>query len=195
MPIVPKQLAHVVYRTRRFEEMLEWYAKVFDAKVQYRNPALAFLTFDDEHHRFAFADLGVIRPDEDNPDDRGMIGVDHVAWEYGSIGDLMENYAELKSVGIEPYWAVNHGMSASLYYADPDGNQMEFAVDCFAEKAECSAYFKGEAIGMNPVGVEYDPDEWLARLRDGAKENELLAIDPAADVSPIRGAMLAGLEQ
>ncbi len=195
MPIVPKQLAHVVYRTRRFEEMLKWYAKVFDAKVQYRNPVLAFLTFDDEHHRFAFADLGVIRPDQDNPDDRGMIGVDHVAWEYGSIRDLLENYAELKSAGIEPYWAVNHGMSASLYYSDPDGNQMEFTVDCFAEKADCSAYFTGEAIGMNPVGVEYDPDEWLARLRAGATENELLAIDTTADVSPIRGAMLAGLEQ
>lgn len=195
MPTVPKQLAHVVYRTRRFEQMLAWYAKVFNAKVQYRNPALAFLTFDDEHHRFAFADLGVIRPGEDDPDDRGMIGIDHVAWEYGSIRDLLENYAELKSAGIEPYWAVNHGMSASLYYADPDGNQMEFTVDCFAEKADCSAYFKGDAIGANPVGAEYDPDEWLAQLRAGASEVDLLAIDPAAGISPIRGAMMAGLEQ
>jgi catechol 2,3-dioxygenase-like lactoylglutathione lyase family enzyme len=192
MPVVPKQLAHVVYRTRRFDQMLAWYAKVFGAKVQYRNPALAFLTFDHEHHRFAFADLGVIRPGEDDPDDRGMIGVDHVAWEYGSIRDLLENYAELKSAGIEPYWAVNHGMSASLYYADPDGNQMEFTVDCFAEKADCSAYFKGDAIGENPVGAEYDPGEWLARLRAGASESDLLAIDPAAGVSPIRGAIMAG---
>ncbi len=116
-----------------------------------------------------------------------MIGVDHVAWEYGSIRDLLENYAELKSADIEPYWAVNHGMSASLYYADPDGNQMELTVDCFAEKADCSAYFKGDAIGANPVGAEYDPGEWLAQLRAGASEADLLAIDPAAGVSPIRG--------
>ena len=73
MPTTPTQLFHVVYRIRRFEEMLSWYATVFGARVQYRNPALAFLTFDDEHHRFAFADLGVIRPDEDDKDDRGMI--------------------------------------------------------------------------------------------------------------------------
>lgn len=84
MPIVPKSLVHVIYRTRRFAEMLTWYATVFGARIQYQNPALAFLTFDDEHHRFAFADLGVIRPDEYDKDDRGMIGVDHVAWEYGS---------------------------------------------------------------------------------------------------------------
>ena len=191
MPTTPTQLFHVVYRIRRFEEMLSWYATVFGARVQYRNPALAFLTFDDEHHRFAFADLGVIRPDEDDKDDRGMIGVDHVAWEYESLADLLENYAELKANGIVPYWAVHHGMSASLYYADPDGNQMEFTVDAFATKAEGSAYFHGGQLDTNPVGVEYDPDAWLARLRGGASAEEMLTIDATGAVSPIRGAMMA----
>jgi catechol-2,3-dioxygenase len=186
----PSALAHVVYRTRRFEEMLQWYVVVFDAKVQYQNPALAFLTFDEEHHRFAFANLAVIRPEEsDNKDDRGMIGVDHVAWEYGSLLDLLENYETLKAMGITPYWCVNHGISASLYYADPDGNQMEFAVDGFATKKECADYFHGEIMGQNPVGVEYDPDDWLARLRSGVPEAKLMTVDPAADVSPIRGSM------
>jgi len=193
VPKPPKQLAHVVYRTRRFEEMLQWYEAVFDAHIQYRNPALAFLTFDDEHHRFAFADLNVIRPSEGDKDDRGMVGVDHVAWEYGSLTHLLENYEELKSKGIEPYWAVNHGMSASLYYADPDGNQMEFTVDAFETKAEATAYFHGEAIGQNPVGAEYDPDAWLAALRNGQSENELLRMDPQAEISPIRGVLMAGL--
>ena len=191
MPIAPSALVHIVYRTRRFEDMLAWYATVFGARIQYQNPALAFLTFDDEHHRFAFADLGVIRPDEDDKDDRGMIGVDHVAWEYESLADLLENYAELKEKGIAPYWAVHHGMSASLYYADPDGNQMEFTVDAFATKAEGSAYFHGGQLDTNPVGVEYDPDAWLARLRGGAAETELLAVNTGGAVSPIRGAMMA----
>jgi hypothetical protein len=60
--------------------MLSWYATVFGARIQYRNPVLAFLTLDDEHHRFAFADLEVIRPDEEDKDDRRLIGVDHVTW-------------------------------------------------------------------------------------------------------------------
>lgn len=191
MTIAPSSLVHVVYRTRRFEEMLAWYATVFGAHIQYRNPALAFLTFDDEHHRFAFADLGVIRPHEQDKDDRGMIGIDHVAWEYETLRDLLENYAELKSKGILPYWAVHHGMSASLYYSDPDGNQMEFTVDAFTTKAEGSAYFRGTQIGENPVGVEYDPDDWLTRLRDGQSESELLSFDSQGAVSPIRGAMMA----
>ena len=171
--------------------MLAWYGTVFGARVQYQNPALAFLTFDEEHHCFAFADMGVIRPDEDDKDDRGMIGVDHVAWEYASLRDLLENYAELKVKGIAPYWAVHHGMSASLYYADPDGNQMEFTVEAFSNKAEGSAYFQSQQIAENPVGVEYDPEEWLTRLRGGVAETELLSFDSQGAVSPIRGAMTA----
>ena len=58
----PSKFAHIVYRTRRFEQMIGWYEKVFEAKVQYRNPVLAFLTYDDEHHRFAFANLSVLDP-------------------------------------------------------------------------------------------------------------------------------------
>ena len=191
MPIAPSALVNIVYRTRRFEDMLAWYATAFGARIQYQNPALAFLTFDDEHHRFAFADLGVIRPDEDDKDDRGMIGVDHVAWEYESLADLLENYAELKEKGIAPYWAVHHGISASLYYADPDGNQMEFTVDAFPTKAESAAYLHGSQMDANPVGVEYDPGDWLARLRGGAAETELLAVNTGGAVSPIRGAMMA----
>ena len=191
MPIAPSNLVHVVYRTRRLEEMLNWYATVFGARIQYQNPALAFLTFDDEHHRFAFADLGVIRPDEHDKDDRGLIGVDHVTWEYASLRDLLENYAELKAKGITPYWAVHHGMSASLYYADPDGNQMEFTVDAFPTKAEASAYFRSGSLDANPVGVEYDEDDWLARLRGGTAEADLLTFDTDGAVSPTRGAMLA----
>lgn len=34
----PVRFVHVVYRTRRFDEMIGWYATVFDADVQYKNP-------------------------------------------------------------------------------------------------------------------------------------------------------------
>jgi hypothetical protein len=42
--------------------MLSWYKTVFEARVQYENPAFAFLTYDDEHHRFAFANMAVLNP-------------------------------------------------------------------------------------------------------------------------------------
>lgn len=81
----PQKFVHVVYRTRRFEQMLAWYQTVFDAKVQQQNPVLAFLTYDDEHHRFAFVNLAVLQPDGTEADKVGLIGVDHVAYTYASL--------------------------------------------------------------------------------------------------------------
>ena len=43
--IRPEKFVHVVYRTRRFEQMLQWYKTVFDAKVQHQNPVIALLTY------------------------------------------------------------------------------------------------------------------------------------------------------
>jgi catechol 2,3-dioxygenase-like lactoylglutathione lyase family enzyme len=60
--IRPQKFVHVVYRTRRFEQMLRWYQTVFGARVQHQNPALAFLTYDDEHHRVALVNLSVLQP-------------------------------------------------------------------------------------------------------------------------------------
>jgi catechol-2,3-dioxygenase len=170
--------------------MLEWYESVFDAKVQFENPVIAFLTYDDEHHRFAFVDLGVVRSDIPETDRKGLIGVDHVAYTYESVPALLENYAELKEAGIEPYWCVHHGVTISMYYADPDGNQMEFQVDCFPSREETKAYMDSH-FEANPVGVEYDPEEWLGRLRAGEPAEAFIPRHAEEPISPIRGSMTA----
>jgi catechol-2,3-dioxygenase len=187
--IRPVKFVHVVYRTRRFEQMLRWYQTVFDAKIQHQNPALAFLTYDDEHHRFAFVNLDVVRPERTEMDRRGMIGVDHVAYTYGSLSDLLENYAQLKEQGIKPYWCIHHGVTVSMYYADPDGNQMEFQVDSYDSNEEANAFMASPHFAANPIGVEYDPDEWLARLRAGARVSEFLVRQSDEPISPIRSSV------
>ena len=186
--IRPRKFAHVVYRTRRFAEMVRWYQAVFDAKVQYQNPALAFLTYDDEHHRFAFANLDILRPGASDREGRGLIGVDHVAYTYASVNELLENYAQLKAQGIKPYWCIHHGVTVSLYYADPDGNQMEFQVDCFASNDDANDFIAGPHFSANPIGVEFNPDEWLEKLRAGTPQSELMRRGADMPVSPIRGA-------
>lgn len=183
----PTKFVHVVYRTRRFEQMVQWYQTVFDAKVQYQNPALAFLTYDDEHHRFAFANLDILKPEVSERERRGLIGVDHVAYTYASLRDLLENYAQLKAQGIKPYWCIHHGITVSMYYADPDGNQMEFQVDCFDSNDAANAFMAGPHFGANPIGVEFDPDEWLAKVRAGTSTSELLPRLTDEPVSPVRG--------
>jgi catechol-2,3-dioxygenase len=188
--IKPTKFAHIVYRTRRFEEMLAWYAAVFDVKVQYENPALTFVTYDDEHHRFAFANMALIQPEGTEKDKHGVIGVDHVAYTYASLDDLFENYADLKGRGITPYWCIHHGITVSMYYADPDGNQMEFQVEALATNDEANA-FMHERFAANPIGVEFDADAWLARVRAGAPASEFLTRPTDLPISPIRGAAMA----
>lgn len=191
MRVRPAKFVHVVYRTRRFEQMVRWYETVFDAKVQYQNPALAFLTYDDEHHRFAFANMSVLQPEGTETDRRGGIGVDHVAYTYASLTDLFRNYAQLKAQGITPYWCVHHGITVSMYYADPDGNQMEFQVDSYRSNAEANEFMHGPHFDANPIGVEYDPEVWLARLQAGAAESEFLTRKVDLPVSPVRGSLSA----
>lgn len=187
--VVPRALAHVVYRTRRFDEMLDWYARVFGARIQHRNPAMAFLTFDDEHHRFAFLDLAAVDPDGAEPETTGWVGIDHLAWTYTSLDDLFEVYVRCRNEGIEPYWCVHHGLTISMYYADPDGNQMEFQVDAFDSSEECNAYISGPPFEANPVGVEFDPEEWLAAVEQGASLDDFRERKVHEPVSPIRGAV------
>jgi catechol-2,3-dioxygenase len=181
-----REFAHVVYMTRRYDEMLEWYRNVFEAEIVHRDPALAFLTYDDEHHRFAFANLDLLKPDGASPDDRGQIGVNHVAYTYANVADLLDTYDRLKQAGITPYWPVHHGTTLSLYYTDPDGNRMEFHVDCGTVE-EATALMSTEAFAANPVGVTFDPDLLLARLRDG-EDDETLLIQPAGLPSGIPAA-------
>ena len=178
----PGKISHVVFQTRRFDEMIAWYCNVFDAKVVHQDPALAFITYDDENHRFAIANLDVLKPEATDAG-RGEIGINHVAFTFDGVADLVHTYERLKQAGIEPYWPVHHGMTLSLYYQDPDGNRMEFQVE--AVDAETSAaIWQTEALRANPVGVRYDPEQLVARFHAGEPEDVLLA-QPAGEMSDI----------
>ena len=184
--VKPVKFAHVVYMTRRYDEMIAWYRDVFEAQVVHGDPALTFLTYDDEHHRIAIANLDVLSPGGKGPDDRGQIGVNHVAYTYASVRDLLDTYVRLKQAGVTPYWPVHHGTTLSMYYRDPDGNRMEFQVDV-GTVAEATALMRSPAFAENPVGILYDPDALLARFEAGEEEDSLLAL-PTGPPSPIPAA-------
>jgi catechol 2,3-dioxygenase-like lactoylglutathione lyase family enzyme len=185
----PSKLAHVVYMTRRFDEMLEWYKTVFEAEVQYQNPAFAFLTYDDEHHRFAFANMSVLTPEGVAGEPAAGVGVNHVGYTFENVEDLLETYARLNTQSITPYWRVHHGVTLSMYYRDPDGNRMEFQVDCCADAAEARAFMRSDSFAANPVGIEIDLDALLEKYRAGAASETLLAFPdgPVSQIPPEHG--------
>lgn len=188
--IRPKTFAHIVYRSYRFQQMLDWYVTVFGGTVQYQSPVIAFVTYDDEHHRVALLNMSIVKGESEASVPRGQPGVDHVAYGYRSLAELLDKYVELKGKGVLPYWCIHHGITVSMYYADPDGNQMEFQADCFASNDDANAFMYGPHFEENPIGVEYDPEALLAKLRAGVPEAELLPRRQHQPVSEVRGSML-----
>lgn len=164
--ISPAKLAHVVLRTSRFDQMKSWYIALLCGRVAYENGSLAFMTYDEEHHRIALIHIPGI-PDKAP----GTSGMDHIAFTYNTLSELYGTYARLKAEhGIEPIWAINHGPTTSLYYRDPDANQVELQVDNFDTDEAGSAFFASAEFAENPIGVDFDPEELGRRLAAGEPE-------------------------
>ncbi len=171
--IRPVKLAHVVLRTPRFAESVDWWTTVLGAEVRYQNDFLAFLTYDDEHHR-----LAIVSNPKLGPNDRSAAGLEHVAFTYADLDALLATYTRLGEAGIAPVAPIHHGMTLSLYYADPDGNQVELQVDVLSPD-EAEAFMAGDVFAANPIGVPFDPAELADRRRAGESVESLLAYQPA----------------
>ncbi|MDF1732598.1 MAG: VOC family protein [Minwuia sp.] len=169
----PTKFAHVVFNTHRYQQMIDWYAMVFEARVQHQGKRLAFLTYDDEHHRFAFANLG---PEESGDAARGKragAGLNHLAYTWAGIDDLLDTYSRLKAQGVLPVRPIRHGFTLSMYYRDPDGNGLEFQVDLMTPE-QANDFMRTEAFAANPVGEVFDPDALVARYQSGEAVDDLI---------------------
>jgi catechol-2,3-dioxygenase len=177
MSAKPK-FAHVVLQTPRFDEMRDWYCTVLDAHVVYEGHGLGFITFDDEHHRIALMAAPLA------PRNPGAAGMHHTAYTYANLDDLLTRYEMLKARGIEPKVPIQHGVTTSLYYQDPDGNFVELQIDNFATPDEATEYMRGPEYSANPVGVPFVPELMRKALDEGAPVSEIITQDWAAHASP-----------
>lgn len=166
--IAPSYLAHFVLKTPNFEKMVEWWCLVLEAKPSLNNGELAFLTYDSEHHRVAIAKMPMLLPNW-----RFVRGVDHVAFTYKSLADLFFTYERLSQLGISPVWCVNHGPTTSLYYLDPDKNQVELQVENFDDAKSLSDFSSSGEFEENPIGVDLSPGEILEKIKRSIPESEI----------------------
>ncbi|MGH7897809.1 MAG: VOC family protein [Candidatus Binatia bacterium] len=158
----PSKLAHVVLRTARFRETRDWYLTVLSAEVAFENDDVAFLRYDDEHHR-----LGIINAPDAPAPAKDAAGVEHVSFTFDRLEDLLATYLRLKQGGIVPFWPIIHGPTVSLYYRDPDGGKVELQYDVLRTPEAVDAFFAAGHYVENFMGVIFDPDDMVRRFESG----------------------------
>lgn len=162
------QIGHFGLRTTDVDRAVEWYGKAFGAEVRFRNEFAAFLSFDDEHHRMVIWDDG-----DTSAKPETAAGVDHIGFMCSDPAGLADEYERLKSLGITPTLCVNHHFTSSVYYRDPDGNEVEISCDNFPSKAEARDFMNSQTMAEAMVppffGSEFDAEE-LVRLRDAGAD-------------------------
>jgi len=167
--ISPASIGHFGIRTTpdKFDAMVEWHLNFFGGHLVLRNRKAAFIAWDDEHHRMVI----VSDPSHQQIANRPTAAtVYHIAFTLNSLADLATSYEQKKARGILPHWPVNHGMSTSMYYSDPDGNEFEMKVNNFDTSEEAVAFMATHEYAQNPIGVDIDIDEFLRRVRSGEDE-------------------------
>ena len=157
----PIKFAHIVLKTTRYAEMVGWWKDFLQGQARHENDFISFISYDDEHHRIAIAHIPNLEPQSPKRD-----GVEHFAFTYASLDDLFGQYERMKARGVSPYWTINHGMTLSAYYRDPDGNQVETQVDSMT-MAEADEFMAGPLFAANPIGIDVDFDVLIARYRAG----------------------------
>jgi catechol 2,3-dioxygenase len=161
------QLHHVNFLTTRLVEMRDWYTKVLGLEVVFEFPMGAWLTNDRANHRLALTALPGLTPD---PEKRFHDRLHHSAFEFESFADLNETYLRLRDEeGIVPQACLDHGMTLSYYYADPDGNFVELQCDLFGDWDRSQAWMR-EALSFseNPIGAFVDPAKIANAVAEGA---------------------------
>lgn len=155
--VIHPKFHHLNLKTTRLQEMIDFYSVLVGTEVLHQDDVGAWLSNDDANHRIALLSFPNF---EDDPDKETHTGIHHSAFEYGSFDQLNSSYLRLKEAGIEPSFCLDHGMTFSYYYTDPDGNHIELQVDNFGDWGKSAGWMRtSDEFKANPIGQFVDPAE------------------------------------
>ena len=173
---------HVNLKTTRLQEMIDFYKALVGAEVVFQDEVGAWLSNDKANHRVA---LLAFPNFVDDPEKETRTGMHHSAFEYESFGDLNASYERLRDAEIVPAMCLDHGMTFSYYYADPDGNHVELQVDCFGDWKKSTEWMRtSEEFKANPIGHFVDPERVAADFSGGMNFQQIHATAMADGYAP-----------
>ena len=152
--VKPDRIGHVVIRVRDLERSKKFYTEVLGLKqmMELKKLKIAFFASNGrDHHELACAEIGA--------DAAGyqpkQIGLSHIAFRLRDEDHLRAAYQEFKEKNVPISFTVDHGVTKSIYFRDPDGHQLEVYCDNPPEYVARAAE-KGYA-GMDKL--DFAPDE------------------------------------
>jgi catechol 2,3-dioxygenase len=181
--IVHPRLQHLGMTTSSIDTMMNWYRNVLGMELVHRTnsatgvgkdgPSLkaAWVTNDETNHRLAFVELPGLVAD---PDKAHHQRLQHFAFEYRTLDELLGTYARLKELGIVPVLCTDAGAQTAFYYEDPDHNSVELNVDNYGNSWTSGEHLRNSPeFAKNPMGHYVDPDKLIAAREAGASPWEL----------------------
>lgn len=164
-------LHHVNLKTTRLQEMIDWYALVVGMEVTYQFAGGCWLSNDEANHRLAMLASDAF---SDDPGKFSHNGMHYLAFEYETIDDLLGVYQRLEEYDITPHAALDHGMTTSFYYADPDGNSVELQYDNFRDWHQSKRWMQTSPdFAADPIGKTVDPAQMIKARQEGASADEV----------------------
>ena len=180
--MIKPKLHHVTIKTSHLDEMIAWYGQVIGAQVQFRDQVAAWTTNDAANHRIAFLAVPGLSDDAQKITHNGM---HHCAFEFDSFEDLMASFDRLRKSGIEPAFCLDHGLTISLYYKDPEGNFVELQSDNFGDWAKSTEFMRTSGdFAANPIGTFFDPARVYEKIKSGVDFKTLQKSIRAGDYVP-----------
>ena len=181
-PVIHPKFHHVNLKTTRLQEMIDFYGTLVGAEVVFQFEGGAWLSNDGANHRVA---LLAFPNFVDDAEKETRTGMHHSAFEYDSFDELMSSYVRLRHDGITPAICLDHGMTFSYYYADPDGNNVELQVDNFGDWVKSTEWMRtSPEFKANPIGQFLDPEQVIADHRAEMSHAEIHAKAMAGGYAP-----------
>jgi catechol 2,3-dioxygenase len=125
--IRPRKVGHVVLKVHDLKRAEQFYTEVlgFEVVTRLKRPRGVFFTLGEQHHDLAVLEM----PPEADAVKENQLGLHHVALQVGSFAELQECYRTLKTHNVTITGTIDHGITKSIYFVDPDGNGFELYCD------------------------------------------------------------------
>jgi len=124
--IQARKLGHVVLNFRDAAKSRDFYTRTLGLRISHEDlkQGAVFLSFGREHHELALFQMATGEPPE-----ASQPGLHHMAWQLGSFEELQAAYRDLKAMGVAVESTIEHNVTRSVYFRDPDGNRVELYCD------------------------------------------------------------------